>query len=120
MHDRRSQREVFHSRRRRRRTSKRLAEFRRPEAGIPELEVVALADHHRFALELRVLPERRRQEDAAGRVRRDVLLETKQQALPPARLRMEARKGFDLRPHRAPSARWIDEDATIGMGGEDK
>src|ERR1051326_7461122 len=120
MHGRRSQREVFHSRRRRRRTGKRLAEFRRPEAGVPALEVMALADHHRSTLELRVLPECPGQKDAAGRVRRDVLLETKQQALPPARLRMEARKGFDLRTHRFPRACWIDEDAAIGMCCEDK
>ena len=38
----------------------RLAELRRPHAGIPELEVVALPDHHRVALELGVLAQRRR------------------------------------------------------------
>src|SRR5687767_4450472 len=48
-----------------------------------------------------------------------MLLETQQQPLPPARLGMKRRKGFDLGAHRLPVRFRVNEDATLGMRSED-
>src|SRR6185436_15120246 len=81
---------------------------------------MALPHHHRLALELGVLAQRRRQEDASGAVGRDVLLEAEQQPLPPTRLRIEAGKGLDARAHRFPGGLGIDQHAALRVRGEDE
>src|SRR6185436_19025235 len=63
-------------------------------------------------------PESARDEHAARGIGRDVLLETEQQALPPARLRMEAGKFLRLRAHALPGGFRINERAAVGMGAE--
>ncbi len=119
VHRRASQRKVLDAGRRGCRAGERLVELGLPHARVPKLEVVPLPDHHGLALELAVLAQRRREEDASGAVGRHVFLEAEQQALPPARLGIEARKGLDPRAHRLPGRLGVDEHAPLGVRGED-
>src|SRR5207248_11481887 len=100
--------------------SNRLFALRCPARSIPELEVLTLADHHRVALELRVQSQSRRQQDSPGGVGDYVLLESEQQALPPARFRVEAWEARHLRAHRFPLEGRINQHATVRVSGEDK
>src|SRR5213078_2105495 len=97
------------------RARERLRELGRPDSGIPELEVAALPDHHGVALKAGVRPQRRGEKDAPRAVGADVLFEAQEQALPPARLRVEAGEAFDLHADRLPFGDRIDEDAAVGM-----
>jgi hypothetical protein len=100
------------------RAGERLAELGRPDAGIPQLEVAALPDHHRVALELGVLAQRRRQEDAARAIGRDMLFESEQQAFPPARLRVKRRKRLDPGADWFPGGLGVNEHTSLGMGSQ--
>ena len=87
---------------------------------IPELEFLALTDQHDVFIEFRILPEKRRDEQAAGAVHVHVRGEADEAPLQFAYTGIEVRDAFELLLDQLPIRKRVDEEATVGVGRDDE